>query len=560
MKEKIDFSQVKALLSKSLTEFGSSFKKGNFNAAGSIMTFVAYVLFLVVFVVVFGRFADFYVTIYTNGALDVATRLTELLTAVFTVMLVFMAANGVSGIHREIFISDDMRLYSAMPVSAKTVYLAKLIVIYFRQTAIFLPILVSVAVRIAATVQLSAWYYVSFVLVWLLLPLVAIALSSVIALPYAAIKQFLRNHTAIYFVAATVVLALFFVAYIYVLNAANAVLLGEEFRYFFNDNLMRKIALVAHKLVPARWFAEFMLWNNPFVSILGIAAVLVLSVALSLLMVKAILKGALAQRISSGSSAHASPRKASAKRSGFFALVKKEFLQVFRTPSYAFSYFSVALVMPIMVYFCLHIGSPLIERLAGIECNLELAVFVTVLFGALGNVFCTTNISREGAMFYVMKAMPVDCHNVFFSKVAFCMAVTLLSNLITATVLAATGVISVLAALFLFAVGSLFGFACVCVATRADFRHPNFSAEEDGEIAEQGSTGSILVLLGILFSVLVGGSVLLLKVIFVLRGVDAAYVTYVVAGSLALLAAGFSALYLLKGLRRAYYDFEGVAV
>lgn len=222
-----------------------------------------------------------------------------------------------------------------------------------------------------------------------------------------------------------------------------------------------------------------------------------------------------------------------------------------------FSYFSVAVIMPMMVYFCMSVGASLVVKLIGVNCNVELAIFLTLLFGSLTNVFCTTNISRDGAMFYSVKAMPVSYKSVFFSKVFLCMVVTAFSQAISALLLFATGYLSLWIALFLFAAGMLCSFAQICFATRSDFNHAKFSTEEDGEIKVSGNTVSTIIVLGMLASFLIGGAVLLIRMLFTLRGWNGEYITYLIVGVVSLCAAALAYYYLVRKLGKKYYEFSG---
>lgn len=162
-------------------------------------------------------------------------------------------------------------------------------------------------------------------------------------------------------------------------------------------------------------------------------------------------------------------------------------------------------------------------------------------------------------MFYSVKAMPVDPKTVIFSKVLLCLVVTALSQLLSAALLCVTGYLSVPYALFLFAVGALFGFAQICIATRIDFSYAKFSTEPDGEIKESGNTVSIMIVAGLVISFLVGGAVVLMRMMFALRGLAGqfAYLTFIVAGVVALVSAALGYFFLMHNLKVRYYRFSG---
>ena len=103
-------------------------------------------------------------------------------------------------------------------------------------------------------------------------------------------------------------------------------------------------------------------------------------------------------------------------RSPNMTLLYKEFLMVLRTPTYAFQYFAMAISLPFMVYICAFLLESMLSTLTIIDCNYALAIFVVSMFSILTNTFCTTNISRDGKMFAMMKTMPVTIHKIINIK------------------------------------------------------------------------------------------------------------------------------------------------
>ena len=345
--------------------------------------------------------------------------------------------------------------------------------------------------------------------------------------------------------------------YSILLGGVKELLLGNSLEDFFNEQVMNAIASVCSYLYPARWLAGIIAGSDPIWGWVGLAAVAIVGITLSILIIRRILVRALQARNQSSSPALFRNSFITVRKKKFVALLKREFLLIFRTPSYMFSYFSVAFIMPLMVYFCMDVGASLIDKLVGIDCKLELALFLTILFGALTNIFCATNISRDGEMFYAVKAMPINFKTVFFSKIALCLIVTAISQVASAVMLFASGMTGLANALFICVIGLLFSFATIAVATRYDFNHAKFSTEDDGEIKESSGTVSMVIVVGMLLSFVVGGVVLLLNILFQLRGMALGYLTYIISGGLVLIVAGLALFYLLFRLKKKYYEFSG---
>ena len=559
MKDRLDFSLLGALLRKNRQERAAAFKKGNFNAVGFIFRVLLTLVLIAVFVIFFGEFLEIYLKVETGGAADTSARLYEVLTIVYAAVLIAMIVGAVSQINRALFSADDIKIMSALPVGAKTLYVSKLITIYLSQLVFALVCVSAINLTAAVHAPQGGTFYIFTVFACLFLPLLSVGVASVLALPFHAVKTALKDRFVLSFIVITVVTAALLFVYAWLLQGVKELLLGDDLRYFFNESVMTSVAALVSALVPANFIAGILLGRNVLVGSVVVLAALLVCAVLSLFFIRLILARAMQSRISGGGNAVRRKKGLKKQHSPLAALMKKEFLMIFRTPNYMFSYFAVALVVPLMVYFCMSIGSSLAVRLIAVQCDLELAVFLSLLFGSLANVFCTTNISRDGAMFYSVKAMPVDPKTVIFSKVLLCLVVTALSQLLSAALLCVTGYLSVPYALFLFAVGALFGFAQICIATRIDFSYAKFSTEPDGEIKESGNTVSIMIVAGLVISFLVGGAVVLMRMMFALRGLAGqfAYLTFVVAGVVALVFAALGYFFLMHNLKVRYYRFSG---
>ncbi len=557
MKERTDLPLVRALLKKQWTERANSFRKGNFDAVGFVMRVLLVALFLTAFIIFYGRFSDIYFSLRTEGVPDPSARQFELLSLSYVAILVFMTAGGISQLITGLFAADDIKLFSAMPVGAKSLYFSRLVVIYLRQLLYAAVTVLPVNITVAVHAGLPVGFYLLTVVLVLVFPLVSIGIASLLALPFYALWQFLKTRFVVNFIAVTAVLAGGLYLYSVLLTGVKELLLGDGLKYFFNEKVMAVLGGIARHAYPCNWFAGLALGRDVLISGLCLLAVVAVCIALSLVIIRGILSRALQSRIAGTPRFLFAKRGVRARLPLFFALMKKEFLQIFRTPSYMFSYFSVAVVMPLMVYFCMDVGGSLVSRLVGINCDLELAIFLTLLFGALTNVFCATNISRDGPMFYSVKAMPIGWGQVIFSKIALCMMVTLLSQAVSAIILMSFGFVSFGVGCFVFGAGVMCGFAQICLATRRDFNHARFSTEEDGEIKESGNSVTVVIALGMVVAFLLGGALLIIRMMLALRGFEYAYLSYLITGVFSVLAAAACCLYLVLGLGKKYYEFSG---
>ena len=581
---KLNTELIGALLKKQRIESIYRYRRGRFDVMGFLLSALLIAAIIALFVVFFGKFVGIYTQVKgvfgaeaeaivgeSKPTFHYDLRLYELLTLLYAIVFLFMTAGAVSQINRQIFDADGARLFSAMPIDATSLYIAKIFTIYLSQLFISAIVVITVnvtaALNVLGNVVLGWQFWLVTAVTCFVLPLLTIAVGSLLALPVNAAKRFFKDRFLLNFLLVTAITGVAFWLYSIVLDAVKQMLLGDDLKYFFDESKMTVIVKTVQCLYPVKWLADLLLANidpaqqgighNALIAGLGIAAVLVVCVVLSLVMLKFMLQRALQSRNTGSGNYLRHGGNIRSGKYGFFALVKKDFLLIFRTPSYMFSYFSVAVVMPLMVYFCMTVGSSLMESLVGLKLNLELALFLTLLFGALTNIFCATNISRDGEMFYSVKAYPLNYKSVFFAKIVLCLAVTALSQIANAIVLSCTGALSWYGGLFVFAVGTTFGFVNICVATRYDFNHAHFSTDEDGEIKESSGVVSTVIVFGMVTAFVVGGTLFIARVLTELNQKGMEWLTYVLGAAVSVICAVAAYLYFVSKLGDKYYRFEG---
>ena len=244
--------------------------------------------------------------------------------------------------------------------------------------------------------------------------------------------------------------------------------------------------------------------------------------------------------------------------SSVYALLHKEFMIVLRTPTYAFQYFAMAITLPFMVYTCSSILKTMIETLTIIDCNYALAIFVVSIFSILTNTFCTTNISRDGKMFAIMKTLPISIEKIVGVKILFCSIVSFVSVLVSCLVLYFTGFLGIEYSFITFVIGFMFSLVQIIYATRKDMKHPTFPTNNQEEITEGNSNMSTLILVGLITTLVTGGGALVSSIVLSMQYnsqiaaiVSIGFVMFV--ATTALIA---STIYMFRGLKKRYYIQE----
>lgn len=547
------------LVKKQINERFSFLKKGknSFDILGFFLSILLTVTIVSVFISVFSHFIVMYCDIKYQGVLDIQARQYELLSISYFVILIGGIFGGVHSIHNTIFESEDLKILVGLPVSSVDLFCSKLAFIYLKKIVSAFFIILPLNLTFAIVTSQTLYYFVLTIVMCFTFPLITLAISSLFALPTYLIKKKVQSKYLLTFIIITVITSLLFLCYSQFLEALKELMVTGKIQFLFSESLMSFIHTVSEYLLPTSLFAHILLRQNIFWNSVLLISIFILSIYLSVILIQKLLIHASQERISNSSQKRIHKKSSIKQKKAFYSLIAKEFNLIFRTPSYAFQYFSIAIIMPIMVYLCMVTGTSLLKSLVFINCTNELAIFITLILGVLTNTFCATNISREGPMFYAVKAMPLKCKQIIFSKVLFCMIVSFLSILITCVVLV-MNFISIEVGIFLFVVASFFSFAQICLATKMDFNKPTFSSEEDGEIKESSITISSILVIGLTLVSLVG----LFMISFALydgvigSGQTGRLVAYLSCGGISILIASLSYWYLMHRLEEKYYRFS----
>lgn len=507
---------------------------------------IAGLLAVCVFVLI--RFTGIYSSIRINGVTDYEERYYELLTLIYEALLVISVIGAVKKLNFTLFENDDRKILITLPVRPEIIFLSKFIIVYFDQVASFAVTMLPLGIAFGLITSQGAYFYAMTALSVLLFPLLVIAIASAICLPVYLIKSFFKSKYLITLVIVTAALGAVAFCYSEILSFLAELLVTGEIRFFFNGKTMNIIMTITRYAYPANLFAGVLLKRNLALTLSAFLGITVLSAVIGVSFSGLLYMRATQNRITPAKSYKARKRKPADKKPILLSLLLKEFGLVFRTPSYAFQYFSMAGIMPLMVFFLMGIGEDMLSTLVMTESNFELALFTVLLFGSLTNTFAATNISRDGKSFIVLKTLPIPYSVLIGSKVLFSLFISALSSLISVIVIVATGFLDWGLAFYIFLIAILIQAAEIFFATKRDLLHPSFPEDEDAEVPDNNSTVSLIVVLGFLISVLLGGISLFISIAGDLGNTDSLSLNMLFTGITAVVLCALSAAYLWIGL------------
>lgn len=481
-------------------------KKNSSAIARALLMLLLVGAMVAVFVFVFSRFIDTYIAIKIDRVQDIPARQYEILSLGFFVLMVVFVLSGVASLSHELFENSDLNILITMPFHGTEIFLAKLTAVYLKQVVLALicvPTLNLTFLLVADAV--TVYRIIGTFIVAVFIPIIPMAVASIIVLPFYYIKKVINSHYLLSFATMTILMGLFCWGYSYVFDLAQSLFTTGKITSLFNENVMDFIIGFTKYNYPANLFASLMLGRDIDKSLGILIGISVAAAVACFFLVRAIFIRVTHKNLSFRIPHSKKKHMHFYKTSRFSALLGKELLLVLRTPSYAYMYLTTAAVMPILAYYSAQMAQNMVAGLLG-DSNLsfEICTFIVILYSMLTNTFCSTNISRDGYMCMTQKTLPFSPAKILGAKITFCAVVAELSVLIACIALGATGVERWQDCAITFVAGSLYAMAQIVMATKLDLMHPHFSRTQDGEIKESNGTVSIVIIMGLLTSFLIG--------------------------------------------------------
>jgi hypothetical protein len=527
--------------------------KQNRDIIGHISSLILLTIIYGVFVYVFRAFAAMYLNTTFTDPTAGRDRVYELITFVYCIVFAINVCVGVKKIYGSISESKDCDVLMCQPISARTIFMYKLINIYRTQLmSSFLSLLpVTIIADVLSPFVGGAGYYFAMLFTILLVPFISCALASLLSIPYTAVMRYIDSKFVLHLVLYIVSIGVCYWIYSIFLKTLTQLLRSGEIDFVFDRNRINALHAVADKLFPSNYFANILFGTNVWISVFIILGLSMGAFIITYFVIQNMYNKILQLKME-GTVKVYNHKPVYKKRSITATLLHKEFLIVLRTPSYAFQYFATSITLPFMVYICVNLMRSMMSTLTVIDCDYELSVFVISMFCILTNTFCTTNISRDGKMFSMMKTMPVRCNDVVKCKLIFCNIVSMVSVLISSVTLAVANYLNAWQTIFVLVMSMLLSFAEIAYATRKDLNSPNFLTSDKDEVTEGNSNVSTVVLSGLFVSILAGGGSLALSTVLGLVSsiTTALWASIGLVTGLIILAFALSLIFLLKGLEK----------
>ena len=468
---------------------------------GGLFSLLISALVIGIFLFMVSTVTKNYVAVKVDKITDPLARSAELLTVLYAITILALTALCLEKMRNTLASKTGKDIFLRLPVSPKSLFLSKLLalMLWNYTTAIFLILPINAIFYVVLEPGVSFLINTAFIVVFL--PSVSFLIATVLLIPYIHVIGFLSRHYFITFVILSGALIGAFYLYKDILEVVRTLLETGSIKFLFNQKFVDAIQTIQKLSFPANTLANLALGNKFISSIITLSVIMVISVVMAVVITSSL------YRITLYSTAIGRVRRG--KRHiihlpPMLALIRKEFISVFRNPKYLFSYFSIALSMPFMIYCCYTLFHTLLMNAIGRSFELALTVSILLVFGILTNTFCATNISRDGKSALKMKIFPMSPSSILMSKILFCNIISSISVIASGAFLWWKAGISMKSMLIATAIGLIFSISQILISTRMDLNHARVS--QGPAEAEKASNRTIAktVTIGLVFALVTG--------------------------------------------------------
>lgn len=400
---------------------------------------------------------------------------------------------GVFYVISAFYFSKDLKLLVPLPIRPGEIILAKFLGIMAGEYLTIAPLVLPglVVYGLGADV---AWTYVPFALViYLLLPVLPLVISSLFSLALMRVASFGRNRDfwRVAGALAGVALAVVFQYLGRFGGEGGPFVVGADQVEQAQQLLEQRGALVqslGRYLPTSLWATEALRAGAPAWGVGGFLLFLAVALASLLLLLWAAeklflggLEGGTAEGRSRRLRAEELVRQAGAARSPLMALVLREVRLLNRTPSFLMTAILPVVLVPLFSLLPL-IQEPGLRELiaAGRETAAAHPALPAAAMGAVGflNAFSSlaaTAVSREGRYFWISRSMPVPAHLQVRAKVVHCLLVSLLNLVVVLGLLQFFGLLRVTTLVYVVVGGLLVSATATYVSLVPDLLRPNLN-------------------------------------------------------------------------------------
>lgn len=360
-----------------------------------------------------------------------------LLGGVFSAASFIMLVFGIFSVISIYYFSNDIESLIILPIKPSKIVQAKFITVVLQQYLIEIIFTLPIIIAFGYNGGAGILFWIYYIIVFLTLPIVPIAISSIVCMIIMAFTKFVKNKDAFKTIAS-------------VFGIIFAIGINIVMQKIPNDNLGKMNELLknnkdnfnmASNMFPTSKFAAKALMDNTSLNgfmnlVLFLIICLIAMIIFSYLGDMLYLKGAVGIKQSSSKRKKMNTKdveKISVQSSSLKAYTLKEIKILFRTSAYFTQCVLSGILMPVIlcvIYLAKQNNSVKIPE--GYDIIVLIVGFAIVTLAMSNNYITATAISREGSNIFISKYLPVSYKTQINAKILSSFSVSIISLIIMA--------------------------------------------------------------------------------------------------------------------------------
>lgn len=418
------------------------------------------------------------------------------LSSFISIIQVVLFLQIVSNIIKNVYMINDRVLLSFMPISPSEIYFARLINCIKNCYKLNFLLTFPAFIVYGVLFNFSISFYLLGIIAILLIPIISIGLAIILATPIMIVYNWLRNKNIINLIFSIILTIVGFYFYSkLIFNMADIIIL----EYKKSNLLLLFTNIFQSTYFPSTWIVRF-------ISLSGFLKYFILSFVISLgsLILGIFLGITTYNRIFRNlvvNETYANTYKSrTKKKNAFLSHFLTELKEIFRSSSYAFTYFGMSIAMPIMVLIC---NSFIVEF--AIEKLGHQIIFGTTLFVVLVfiSIICSPSavfISKEGKSFWLLKTNPKGITLPIFAKALVSIILSMSSLILTLVLMIVLKYLTIAGAFAILLLAGIFMLSIINLGLYLNLLRPNLFTTS----VHNFSNMATLMLIGFLISIVIG--------------------------------------------------------
>ncbi len=487
-------------------------EKKKHDILGTILSIILTLFIAAVVIILVSKIASGYIDVKIKKILDRQSRATELLNVLYLAIIILMSLACIKKMINTFVVEKHKQIYLRLPISEQTIFLTKLLALFIWTVITMFALILPINIIFNIVLHTSFVYWLKTILVMIFMPLIVFGISAILLIPALKIIEFLKTKYFLLFLILCAIVAGAFILYSQFLSVVQLWLETGSVKFLFNQNFVSHMQDLLKYAYPSNCFANIMLGRKVISSFITIFLMILISVFVAIFISNKLFHLTLYK---TEKEINVKIKKVKYSQTNqILSLVKKEFICVSREPRYLFSYYAIAVSMPVMVYTCYTLFESLIKNAFGLIITFPLALLVLLLFTILTNTFCISNVTRDGVGFMKLKSISISPSKLLLAKIIFCSIISFISVIVSGFLLIIITNLSVLDGVIAVLVALIFSISQILIATRLDLNYAKFSNTSVENESTLSKNLTKVVLLGLIVAMFAGGISLICFIFF----------------------------------------------